>query len=181
MKYIVVILCAVLFQSCLSGKWKEKVLNACVNDYQRHSYFISLKVRTDSAVVRCIVRNGNLFLYFNDRQGLNESQYASLAKEIIKEDRVIAVSAADRKRYDFAILYGCEEINQELEKGTEYILGKYFRRWRNWYTFKGAVTNETENGIINALFERHVIVTTGDESGSLMLPDWQFKGNPGAF
>ena len=59
------------FQSCAPEQWKEKVLDTCVNDFQRHSYFISLQVKTDSAVVRCLVRTGYLFLYFKDHQGVN--------------------------------------------------------------------------------------------------------------
>lgn len=119
MKYCVLFLCLALFQSCASEKWKDKVLDACVNDFQRHSYFISLKVKTDSAVVRCLVRTGYLFLYFKDRQGLNEGQYASLAKSIIKEDRTLEVSTADQKKYNFIMLYGCDEVTQEVKKGTD--------------------------------------------------------------
>jgi hypothetical protein len=173
--YIAFLLSLVLFQSCTSERWKEKVLDACVNDYQRHSYFISLKVKTDSAVVRCLVRTGYLFLYFRHQQGLDEKGYATLAKSIIKKDSLLEVNAEDRKRYGFTIIYGCDEITQELKKGTACILETYFYKKDDWYLFKGAVTNETKNGIIDALFKQHVIVTTGDESGDLMVPGWQFR------
>lgn len=175
MKYLVFSLSIVLFQSCASERWKEKVLDACVNDFQRHSYFISLKVKTDSAVVRCLVRTGYLFLYFRDRQALNEQEYARLAKSVIKEDRMLEVSAADRRKYNFIMIYECDEITQDIKKGTDYILEKYFKKDGDWHLFKGAATQETKYGIINALFERHVIVTTGDESGTLMVPGWQFR------
>lgn len=126
-------------------------------------------------MVRCLVRTGYLFLYFKDRQGLNEKEYASLAKSIIKEDRTLEVSAADQKKYNFIMLSECDEVTQETKKGTNYLLDKYFDKKDDWYLFKGAATQETKYGIIDALFQRHVIVTTGDESGDLMVPGWQFR------
>ncbi len=175
MRYCVLFLCLFFFQSCAPEQWKEKVLDACVNDYQRHSYFISLQVKTDSAVVRCLVRAGYLFLHFKDQQGLNEKEYATLAKSIIRKDSILTLSANDRKRFNFIMLYGCDEITQEVKKDTDYILEKYFDKKDDWFVFKGAATQETKYGIIDALFRRHVIVTTGDEGGSLMVPAWQFR------
>jgi hypothetical protein len=175
-KHLILLLSIVFLQSCASREWKENVLDACINDYQRHSYFVSLQVRTETGVVRCLVRTGYLFLYFKHRQGLNEKEYANLAKSIIKDDRIVEVSADDRERYNFVMIYECDETKGELEKkDTDYILDKYFNKVGDWYLFKGAATAELKNEIIDVLFERHVIVTTGDEAGVLVVPGWQFR------
>lgn len=175
MKYIKIILLLLVIQSCKSHNWKEKALNICLRDHGRYSCFVGLRIKSDEAVVPCVIMNDDLFQYFNAKKATSQDEYERLVKEIVKDKKVLTINRSDVAKYDFLIFSPSNIVTQDIRKGKDFVLKSYFTKMKDNQMLDVALPDEAKEELIYALFEWGIISKTDDESGRLYLPFRQFS------
>lgn len=176
MKYAKLFLLSVLFFSCSSDSYNEKALNKILSDFDRHSYFIGLMVKSGSSTSPYVVENSDLYSCYKEKDGLTEKSYAKRMKSIIRNNKVVEIDSTDLIKFGFLRVNPSCTVAADMEGDTSLILHKYFRKLTSTYRVNETVISTDQwNGIIYALFRKEVFTKTVDESGMLYVPDGQFE------
>lgn len=83
MKYTKLFLLAMLLFSCRSDSYDEKSLQRVLNDFDRHSYFVGLTVKSGSSTSPYVIENSDLYSYYEKKDGLTERSYTNHMRSII--------------------------------------------------------------------------------------------------
>lgn len=164
-----------IFASCSSDSYNKKALQRVLSDFDRHSYYIGLTVRSGSSTSTYVVENSDLYSYYREKDGLTEKSYARRMKSVISNNKVVEIDSTDLKEYGFLRVYPSSTVAADMEGDTSLILSKYFERPTSTYLINTTVDADLWNEIIYTLFKKGVFTKTEDESGMLYVPNEQFE------
>ncbi len=168
LKNIVLVL---TFYSCQKSEWNTKTLQALLTDIDRHSYFLSIRVEGKNITNRYVISNLDLYRYFKYKQGFNPKQYEDYMRSVLVNDQALLVDDTSLKNFQFVRIV--EKCSVADENPID-ILNKNFHKVLSNYVIKEGITQAEVNCLIDALFRKKVISVTDDESGYLLIPEWQF-------
>ena len=173
--YAKLFLLSVLFFSCRSSLYKGEALNKILSDFDRHSYFIGLMVKSGAFTSPYVIENRRLCRYYQEKECLTEKTYVKRMKSIIRNNKVVEIDSADLIKFGFLRVNPSNTIAADMEGDTSLILHKYFRKRTSTYRVNETVISTDQwNAIIYALFRKRIFTKTADESGMLYVPDEQF-------
>ncbi len=120
---------------------------------------------------RYLVSNLDLYRYFKHKHNFNHKQYEDYMRTVLLNDQVILVDDSSINTFQFTrVIEECSEKERNLNE----IIGKYFHKILSNYVVNEGVSELEKNCLIDALFRKKVVSLTDDESGYLLIPEWQF-------
>ncbi|SIO55571.1 hypothetical protein [Chitinophaga niabensis] len=153
--------------NCNNTAGKAEVLATVLKGFGRHSYFVSVKVKDGNQYV---ITNTELYLYFKQKEGFDEKRYQSYMMSVLSNASILTVDTTFLAKFQFNKVDRMEEIVD-----AAIIFRRYFNKTPENYWLKDGVSDRKKVYLINALFDKNIVSRIDDESGSLIVPYWQFK------
>ena len=153
-RYIVSVIFFAFFYSCSQSNCKnDEIIHAVVSDYERHSYFINLKLQEGEKVNQYVIANLDLYRYFKAKYRFERKQYEDYILPIIKNDEKLEIDLEDLSIYPFHKVIDTLSINIDIRNGKEAILRKYFHKVLTNYVINDGISENEKYCIVNALFK----------------------------
>jgi hypothetical protein len=139
----------------------DKVLD----DFDTHSYFVAVDIKSSSYKGRVIIENNNLYQFFQRTKGLNREKYKYQMKRILAHHKVLTIENKDYSESNFLKVSELESVIQVANRGSEYFIAYYF----NGVVLNYGITDEERDAIINQLFYWNVPAKIDNLTGDLII------------
>ena len=114
------ILLILLLSSCMNNT--PTFFDKLLNDFDRYSLFISIKINSLEYSGRVIIENDDLFYYLNQTQKLDKEQYKKVIKEKLIKDGPLDIGKASLVKWNFIKVANIESVNKNAKKGLMNLL-----------------------------------------------------------
>lgn len=111
--------------SCKGAKWDSQTLETLLNDFERHSYYVDVRIKEKDTIGRYIIPNNDLYYYFTTKHGFDDKQYVAYMMPVLLNDQVMEIDSLSLIAFEFTrIGEKCSGIKGDTEK----ILDEYFHK-----------------------------------------------------
>ncbi len=165
MRFFITIAIIFLSMGSCSQRDNSEFVNKIANDFSRNSYFIVLNVKMPKEEVTSIIENDDLYYFFHKTRGYNESKYKKDIIHIIRESKKLNITETYFFNFGFIRINNQSKIYDEIKKGKDFIIGKYFRN----HVIIDGLSDEDRGVLIKFLFDWGIASRIDDETGYLVL------------
>lgn len=156
-----------LFVLSISGTPKDSVfINKVLTDFRRHSYFLSLNIKSTEYNGRIVIENDELYYYFRMNQQINKQEYKELIINVLKGDSSLKIKDANLKKWHFKKSPVIESVEENAKKGINEFINVYFN---DRLVLRNGLTDEVRFAVISQLFEWRIPACVDDQSGYLYI------------
>lgn len=152
-----------LLSSCTNND--SVFFDKLLNDFERYSWFISVKINSFEYNGKAIIENDDLFYFLNQTQKLDREQYRKVIGEKLKNNGTLEIGQESLVKWNFIKVPDISSINQNAQKGVRKFVKIYF----DGKVLKDGITDEERTAVIQKLFDWKIASKTDDESGCLIL------------
>lgn len=164
---IILLIVSLLLQGCSDSSWNEKLISKISKDFTRNSYFIVV----ESDQNKYVVTNLEFFIYVKTKEELTEEKYGSYLYKMLRQSNEINIDQEDLTKFNFIRI---TEEPKFANRSSNELLELYFRKIGTNYVCLDVVSPKEIHNLVYRLFQQHVISKIDDESGYLVVPDFQF-------
>lgn len=146
-----------IFVSCKNDFYNDDSLHLVLSDFDRHSYYIGLTVKSGASTSTFIIDNTSLYRYYEEKDGFTKNQYESFIKSKIRRNSILEIDSSDLGNFGFHRVDPSHTIADDIAADTSIILSKYFERPNGIYVVDSAVNVDHWNEIAFLLFKKGVL------------------------
>jgi hypothetical protein len=167
MKKTVVILSLLLLILVSCSEKNPAFYNQVLGNFDKHSYFIALDIRSDEFKGRVLVENNNLFTFLNKTNGWDKERYKSMMKRILIHRRIMKIKNTADLSLSFIKVKEINKVYLSANKGPDSFIKDYF----NGKIFKYETPEDEIYAVINQLFYWKIPIKFDDATGQFMLDE----------
>lgn len=171
-KNILIFTLFLLFSSFYLNDNKIKFCNIVLQDFERHSYFLKIKISDKNGCVNGIIENYNLYYFLSESTSLTRDDYTNKMLDILLNDSIVDIPKRELKNNNgFFPIIPNTLIDSIYKMGKETFINNYFSK-TNYFPYKVLNNNisfEERNYIISKLFDLQVLCKTECETGLLYI------------
>lgn len=155
-----------LFAILFSCTQKDTMfLDTVLDDFDRYSYFIAVKLESPDYKGQVIIENDDLYYYFEQSQSLSRSAYKDMMFNKLRSNESLNIESTDLERWNFYKIPSIASVAQNAEKGVEAFIKSYF----DGRVLKDGITDDERTAIIARLYEWKIPSKIDDETGYLVI------------
>jgi hypothetical protein len=141
--------------------------NKMLGDFNKHSYFIAIDIRSDEYRGRVIVENNDLYTFLNKTRGWDTQKYKYMIKKIIIHGRTLKIKNTASLSLKYIKVKEINKVYLNANKGADSFIKYYF----NGRVFKYDISVDEMNAVINQLFYWRIPIKIDDSADQFMLDE----------
>lgn len=161
MKFLIFFVLLMQFYPIKSENFTKKI----ISDFNRHSFFILIKVESPKYNGDVIIENCDLYYYYSQTQNIGKKKYKNIIYNILQKKLTLKISEEDFIRFGFLIVPNEITVIANAQKGIVDFIKIYF----NGRVLKDGITDDEYCSIISQLYKFNIACKTDCESGYLIL------------
>lgn len=160
--YLLILL---IFSCTTYHEMDKNFIDKVLSDYDEHSFFVSIKIRSNGQTQMNLIENDELFHFFKLKKDFNEEEYKKYMSDVLFQDLAINITGEELEEVGFKKVIKIKEVDDASKKGKDFFIKKYFKE-----RVLIEVDSEYErNYIIQKLFEWEIPTKIDDETGHIIL------------
>jgi hypothetical protein len=136
-----------------------------ISDFDRHSFYILIKVESPKYNGDAIIENGALYYYFNQTQNIEQKKYQRVIYQTLQKKVKLKINEEDFAQFGFFIVPNDTLVITNAQKGVVDFIEIYF----NGSVLKNDITHDKYYAIISELYKFNVACKIDCESGHLTI------------
>jgi len=152
-----------IFNRVDQRKTDKNFADLVLNNFTRHSRFLSFDVASNEYSGKVIIENKHLFGFLQNVKSFNKEQYQSFMKDALLNKNVIKL---EKLNSDFIKIESVEKVESLAAKGAQEFVKHYFSESG---VLEQRLHEDEKNAVIAKLFEWKIIAVIDDETGALII------------
>jgi len=136
-----------------------------ISDFDRHSFYILIKVESPKYKGDVVIENGALCYYFNQTQNIEQKKYQRIIYQILQKKLTLKINEEDFAQFGFFMVPDDTIVAANAQKGVVDFIEIYF----NGNVLKKDITYDKHSAIISELYKFNVACKIDCESGYLVI------------
>jgi hypothetical protein len=141
--------------------------NKVLGDFNKHSYYLALDIRSDDYKGRVIVENNDLYTFLKKTKGLDVKRYKSTMRKTLIHRRVLKIKNTANLSLNFIKVKEINKVYLSANKGVDSFIKNYF----NGKIFRDNTPADEINAVINQLFYWKIPIKFDDITSQFMLDE----------